>query len=495
MTSRLEQIDAYLDGTLSEIGCADLEAALIADSAVRLLFVDRSRLNGRLRNQYALDRSASAKKSKPTVATAPGAPLSAAGVPMYRKGYEPQPFKLRVHHIALAGVAAALLVACGLGVYLLTTSVDPQPDPVDPNQPGPSVATLIENTGDLRTPHGFTAEGDSYGRGEYTLASGTAEFMLTNAVNVKLRGDTRMHMRNDMNVALTRGSAEFVCPTDAKGFTVHLPDNSKIVDLGTAFEVEIDEDGQPQLRVTEGEVEWTGAGPNAAPVLIAAGQRAHMLQGQITVKALPLIITPTSATANQNGAPDSNFIEHIDGSGLSGVGDILDQTHATATGGNWAYFSGGPDFTGDTATYALPAASTVNQVHVWPFWLATNINWQIVSLDIEFSTDGGVTFPTTISGVTLDDIQATGPAGAIEVQTRDFATQTGVTHIRFSNIGNNGGANAGLMEVRFGFQRGAGDAAQFDQPAPIDLKNVHQPDTDPSQTQHRQRAGDKSRKE
>ena len=159
--------------------------------------------------------------------------------------------------LALAGTAAAvLLTACGLAVYLLTTSVDPKPDPVDPNQPGPSVATLIENTGDLRTPGDFAIEGENYSAGEYSLSGGTAEFMLTNAVNVKLRGDTRMVMRNNMNVSLTRGSAAFVVPKDAEGFTVHLTDGSKIVDLGTAFNVEIDDGDGTQLRVTEGAVRY-----------------------------------------------------------------------------------------------------------------------------------------------------------------------------------------------------------------------------------------------
>ena len=215
------------------------------------------------------------------ITDAPDTPLSAAGVPMYRKGYEPQPFKLGAHHVALA--AAALLAACGLAAYLLTATVDPKPDPVDPNQSPPPVATLIQNTGNLRTPHGYPAEGDDYGSGEYALSSGTAEFMLTNAVNVKLRGRSRLYMRNDMNVALTRGSAEFVVPKDAKGFTVHLPDESKIVDLGTAFKVEINDEGQPRLRVTKGSVEWTRPDADAEPVLIAAGQTASLVDGQIQI--------------------------------------------------------------------------------------------------------------------------------------------------------------------------------------------------------------------
>ena len=183
--------------------------------------------------------------------------------PIYRKGCEPQPFKLRAHHYGLA--AAALLAACGLAAYVFIFSADPQSpdDPPQPSDPIP-VATLIHNTGDLRTPHGYPAEGDDYGRGEYTLSTGTAEFMLTNAVNVKLRGDTRMVMRNDMNVALSRGSAAFVVPKDAKGFTVHLPGGGEVVDLGTAFTIEADAAGDATVRVTDGIVLLRATGTDAA---------------------------------------------------------------------------------------------------------------------------------------------------------------------------------------------------------------------------------------
>ena len=170
----------------------------------------------------------------------------------------------------------------------------------------------------------------------------------------------------------------------------------------------------------------------------------------ITHSAHAAIVTPTSAThVGATSGTHSDPTDIIDGTGLSGVGDILDQTHATASGGNWFGFDGGPDFTGDTLTFVVPTDSTVNEVHVWAFWLGTGFNWQIDSFDIEVSTNGGGSF-ANIGSITLDDIQATGPAGAIEVQTRTFAEQTGVDQIRFSNIGNLGGAFGGIMEVRFG---------------------------------------------
>ena len=107
--------------------------------------------------------------------------------------------------------------------------------------------------------------------------------MLTNAVNVKLRGNTRMVMRNNMNVALTRGSAEFVCPTDANGFTVHLPDNSRVVDLGTAFRVAIDDDRRAKLVVTDGKVKVAARGRMTARphFVIRRGQGIHIIEGRV----------------------------------------------------------------------------------------------------------------------------------------------------------------------------------------------------------------------
>ena len=248
---------SYLAGELDASEVAALEAQLKESAHHRRLF---TALATQSRLFHELHREPADAKPQPSVAVPTTGPVSAAGVPMYRKGCEPQPFKFRPRHYAL--LAATLLAACGLATYLLTASVDPEPSPAEPASP-PAVATLIQNTGNLRTPHGYPAEGDDYGRGEYTLSSGTAEFMLTNAVNVKLRGSTRMAMRNDMNVALTHGSAAFVVPKDATGFTVHLPNGSRVVDLGTAFSVSIDEAGESIVRVTEGLVDVV-TGPNDA---------------------------------------------------------------------------------------------------------------------------------------------------------------------------------------------------------------------------------------
>jgi hypothetical protein len=160
------------------------------------------------------------------------------------------------------------------------------------------------------------------------------------------------------------------------------------------------------------------------------------------------VITPASEVATSQFG---DWLDTIDGTGLSGggtSGDILSETHATGGGGNFALFPGGPDYTGESITFTLAAPSTVNEVHLW---LDRSTWGDITGFDLEFATDGtGTLFPTTALGITFD-----GGAGDLSVvQTRTFAEQTGVTHIRLSNVVvtgvDAGKAYAGFNEIRFG---------------------------------------------
>ena len=238
-------IDAYLDERISSEEMAELDALLRSSPDARAAF------HQAMRDHHALIESL----VPPTALTEPEPIVMPA---TQRTASAGRPKVRGIPDAAVYAIAASVgLVAAVVALYVFVFSVEPQPDTPDPNQPGPAVATLIETSegGNLRTPHGYPAEGDDFSAGEYALSSGTAEFMLTNAVNLKLRGETRMHMRNNMNVSLSRGSAAFVVPNDAKNFTVHLPHGVKVVDLGTAFSVHVDADGAARVTVSDGEIE------------------------------------------------------------------------------------------------------------------------------------------------------------------------------------------------------------------------------------------------
>jgi hypothetical protein len=164
-----------------------------------------------------------------------------------------------------------------------------------------------------------------------------------------------------------------------------------------------------------------------------------------SVQAQEVIISPTAEEATSQFG---DWIDTIDGTGLNGggtSGDILSETHAASGGGNFALFPGGPDFTGESITFTLVEASRVDRVHLW---LERSVWGDVTGFDLEFSTNGGTTFPTTVAGMTFDG----GAADLGVVQTRTFVEQTGITHIRLSNVVVTGGntAYAGFNEIRFG---------------------------------------------
>lgn len=266
-------IDTYLDrgpAALSADQRETLDRLVATDPAVTDLFARRTLVHSLMHQRT---------QAVPAAVVSPASPEAVA-----REGATAPPRLSRFEIPNSYVYAAAALVAIAtvvVALYVFSVSSPPSPIPSD----AASLATLIESSpgSNLTTPSGFIAEGRDYPRGEYSLDTGTAEFMLTNAVNVKLRGQTRMSMHNDMHVSLAYGSAAFVVPKNAKGFTVHLPDKSKIVDLGTAFHVAVDDENVTRLRVVSGSVQWIGAHGDSEPATLAAGQVANIVDGRIRV--------------------------------------------------------------------------------------------------------------------------------------------------------------------------------------------------------------------
>ncbi|MGB1128574.1 MAG: Ig-like domain-containing protein, partial [Haloferula sp.] len=172
-----------------------------------------------------------------------------------------------------------------------------------------------------------------------------------------------------------------------------------------------------------------------------------------TIVASSVVITPSVATTAFNIGGSRSLDKTIDSSGLSGggiSGDILSETHTNNSSGDayWLSNSTGGNVDDIVLTYELAAASDVNEIHLWGYYRG-GTSRSIQNFDLSFSTDGGATFPTTISKATLGNF--VGPADPIAVQTKAFALQAGVTHIRMSNFTNFGDSNyLGLSEIRFG---------------------------------------------
>jgi hypothetical protein len=174
--------------------------------------------------------------------------------------------------------------------------------------------------------------------------------------------------------------------------------------------------------------------------------------GLKTTTGQAAIITPSSATASSTIGAPRTIDKTIDGSDLSSgglSGDILSETHAnnnSNSGGYWLSTNTGGNVAGEVLEFTLPSASDLNAVHIWGYHRTGSSSRSIKTFDLSFSTDGGISFPTTIAMSGL-----VGPGDPISVQTLPFSEQSGVTDLRISNIANFGDGNyVGLSEIRFG---------------------------------------------
>lgn len=246
----------YVDGSIGDDDLAVLNAMLRDDAVLRAEFVARCRVIAELH-----ERHAAANRTRPTLAQSQ--PVDAE-----------QPSRFRISGAFAYGVAAAILVACGLAVYLLVMS----PPRSAPDAPVRLVATLIDSTGTVIVNDDVANPGHDYAAGIYSIDSGRAHFMLTNSVAVNLRGRSRLTMSDAMHATLSEGAATFRCPPEATGYTVRVPGGARIIDLGTAFDVAIGPNEQTRLHVTEGAVKVIAEG-TAEPLHLSVGQTAIIDHG------------------------------------------------------------------------------------------------------------------------------------------------------------------------------------------------------------------------
>ena len=179
-----------------------------------------------------------------------------------------------------------------------------------------------------------------------------------------------------------------------------------------------------------------------APILSLAALAGLAL---FTAPANAAVIQPTTATVVLGGSTNTNITSTINGSGLSGVGDILTQTHDFG-GGQW--ISGNGTSPNVEVVFDLGGTFTVDSVHLWNFnWANGVTGWGTQRLDLSFSTDGGSTYGNTVQNLAFTRNVHPNP---IPAQTQTFAAVSGVTHIKVSDLVYFAGPYVGFAEIRFG---------------------------------------------
>jgi hypothetical protein len=179
------------------------------------------------------------------------------------------------------------------------------------------------------------------------------------------------------------------------------------------------------------------------------------------------IITPSSATSTTQIGTTRSMTEAINGSLLTATDpNVLNWTHGLTGAGNsgyWLSASGAATSGTEVITLGFASPVTVDKIYVWNYH-RENPTWDdraLGSFIMSLSTDNGATYPTTIMNFQLSDIRNTSLT-AVPTEAFSFATQTGVTHIKLTNLKNlhqvygTGAPDAdsnyiGVGEIRFGY--------------------------------------------
>ena len=85
------------------------------------------------------------------------------------------------------------------------------------------------------------------------MTAGTVRAVFENGTRVTVEGPCDFKIADEMSGVLYSGKLAAEVPEEALGFSIKTP-SSEIVDLGTAFGVEVDQEGKSEVHVFEGEV-------------------------------------------------------------------------------------------------------------------------------------------------------------------------------------------------------------------------------------------------
>jgi len=158
------------------------------------------------------------------------------------------------------------------------------------------------------------------------------------------------------------------------------------------------------------------------------------------------VIRPSFAngTTPSYGSP----ILLVNGAGLLGTGPEVGRAHQTTHTQGWLINNTNG---ANEVVFTMQGKADLNGMYVWQYSQGTCCTGRGVStFDLEFSTDGGATYPTSMN---LGPLAAASGTSDETVQWVSFAEQTGVTHVKITGMQDFPSLPSpgwqGLNEVRF----------------------------------------------
>ena len=243
--------------------------------------------------------------------------------------------------------AAVLALAAAVWVVFVVSDPDSSSDTTGP-QRAATLATLT-NLQDATFVSQAPRLGDALTAGTIRLASGRAQIMFDSTAVVDLTGPCDFEIVGPNLGRLTVGSVEAYVPHRAVGFTLDLPKDARVVDLGTRYEVQVDPEGYAQVAVTEGRVQVKDS-QTLSPLILQRGQTALLNWSSVSSEALPYVAGLVASDARRTlivRQPARSKIDRL----RSGAGRAADRFTLTQV----------PPALEGLPTLALPRLGTIHQ--------------------------------------------------------------------------------------------------------------------------------------
>jgi hypothetical protein len=210
---------------------------------------------------------------------------------------------------ARVGIAAAAVLVVGLGVILWPrgrreASLDARPSPPAASATGlAGLAMVVKLDGARWEPSDgpALAEGVVVPSRRLRLSSGRATLAFLSGVMLTLEGPADLELVSIDRVFCHRGKLRARVPHGAEGFVVAAP-GSSVVDLGTEFGLNVEDDGRARVMVFEGEAE----------AAVLGGAAGTSERSQLVEQSKAFDIDPRSGDITEAVASTEGFVTSPD---------------------------------------------------------------------------------------------------------------------------------------------------------------------------------------
>jgi hypothetical protein len=249
-------IDQSLNETIGEDDLRVLEQRLLEDPVSRLYYLKSTNLHASLRRRFSVKQN-------------PGNILSFTN------------YFFTTRRVLLA-IAASLVLF--FGIFSLWI-------------PSPSVGEVAQVVGAYRD-NGVAYEiGEAVEPGSVSISRGLLRLDFSNGARVTLEGPAEMEVFNESRIVLRRGLVTATIPESAVGFVVDTI-SAHVVDLGTSFGVSVEDDGQTEVCVFDGEVEVSSSKTSGASKLTQLVREGEAVRTKVDSSVIDSVSYETAQFEN-----------------------------------------------------------------------------------------------------------------------------------------------------------------------------------------------------